>query len=93
MSSGGDLRLLLLARLPTLTSPLGIASVLVVLFIALFITEKLINVPYPPDIPLIREPKGARRFSLRTRWAYLTDCKALFHDAYHDVRNQSPSSD
>ncbi|WZH41935.1 cytochrome P450 [Fusarium acuminatum] len=83
-SSGGDLGPLLLARLPTVTSPLGIASVLVVLVIALFITEKLISVPYPPDIPLIREPKGARRFSLRTRWAYLTDCKALFHDAYHD---------
>ncbi|KAM0248340.1 hypothetical protein ACHAP5_003511 [Fusarium lateritium] len=83
-SSGEELGPLFLARLPTLTSPLAIISAVAVLFIALFITEKVINVPYPPDIPLIREPKGARRFSLRTRWAYLTDCKTLFHDAYHD---------
>ncbi|KAF4415155.1 Ent-kaurene oxidase, partial [Fusarium austroafricanum] len=54
----------LLARLPSLTSPLGVACVTVLVFIALYVIEKLLNVPYPPDIPLIREPKGARRFSL-----------------------------
>lgn len=76
----------LLARLPALTSPLGLASVAAILLIGLLITEKLLSVPYPPDIPLIREPKGARRFSLRTRWQYLTNCQPMFHEAYHDVR-------
>jgi hypothetical protein len=76
----------LLARLPALTSPLGLAAVAAVLLIGLFITEKFLSVPYPEGIPLIREPKGAKRFSLRTRWLYLTDCKSLFHEAYQDVR-------
>ncbi|KAF4986798.1 hypothetical protein FGRMN_10678 [Fusarium graminum] len=83
-SSSDELGPLLLARLPKPTSPLGIALVVIVLLIGLIITESLISVPYPPEIPLIREPKGARRFSLRTRWAYLTDCHALFHEAYHE---------
>lgn len=75
----------LLARLPTLTSPLGIASVAAILLISLFITEKLLSVPYPPSIPLIREPEGARRFSLRTRWQYLTNCQPMYYEAYHKV--------
>jgi hypothetical protein len=77
----------LLARLPALTSPLGIASVAAFLLVALFITEKLLSVPYPPGIPLIREPEGARRFSLRTRWQYLTNCQPMFYEAYHEVLN------
>ncbi|KAJ4266123.1 hypothetical protein NW762_004102 [Fusarium torreyae] len=85
MSSSGsvDVTPLLLERLPSVKSPLGILSIAVAIFIVLYVIELFINVPYPPDIPLIREPKGARRFSLRTRWAYLTDCEALFHEAYH----------
>jgi hypothetical protein len=75
----------LLARLPALTSPLGIASVAAILLVALFITEKILSVPYPPGIPLIREPEGARRFSLRTRWQYLTNCQPMFYEAYHQV--------
>ncbi|KAL7759464.1 hypothetical protein ACKLNR_009554 [Fusarium oxysporum f. sp. zingiberi] len=82
MSSSAELGLL--ARLPSLASPLGIASIVVIGVIAIYVIEKLTGVPYPPDIPLIREPKGARRFSLRTRWAYLTDCQALFYEAYHE---------
>ncbi|KAF4997932.1 hypothetical protein FDECE_11945 [Fusarium decemcellulare] len=74
----------LLDHLPSLMSPLGIASVAVVAFFVLYLVERLIHVPYPPGIPLIREPEGARRFSLRTRWAYLTDCRGLFREAYHD---------
>uniref|UniRef100_A0A0D2XPE3 Cycloheximide-inducible protein CIP70 (Cytochrome P450 family) n=1 Tax=Fusarium oxysporum (strain Fo5176) TaxID=660025 RepID=A0A0D2XPE3_FUSOF len=62
MSSSAELGLL--ARLPSLASPLGIASIVVIGVIAIYVIEKLIGVPYPPDIPLIREPKGARRFSL-----------------------------
>ncbi|RGP76465.1 ent-kaurene oxidase [Fusarium sporotrichioides] len=82
-ASGMDVGPELLARLPALTSPLGIASVAAILFIALYITEKLLSVPYPPGIPLIREPEGARRFSLRTRWQYLTNCQPMFYEAYH----------
>ncbi|EYB26844.1 hypothetical protein FG05_09195 [Fusarium graminearum] len=78
----------LLARLPTLTSPLGIASVAAILLISLFITEKLLSVPYPPSIPLIREPEGARRFSLRTRWQYLTNCQPMYYEAYHKYLKQ-----
>ncbi|KAF7559762.1 hypothetical protein G7046_g4395 [Stylonectria norvegica] len=42
------------------------------------------SVPYPPGIPLLREPKGARRFSLRTRLGYYTDCESLFREAYEN---------
>ncbi|KAM0563067.1 hypothetical protein ACHAPJ_001912 [Fusarium lateritium] len=85
MSSSGsvDVTPLLLERLPSFKSPLGILSIAVAIFFVLYIVELFINVPYPPDIPLIRESKGTRRFSLRTRWAYLTDCEALFSEAYH----------
>ncbi|KAI8654609.1 hypothetical protein NCS57_01207500 [Fusarium keratoplasticum] len=75
---------LLLDRLPSLTSPLGIVLVVLVTVFVLYSVENLIHVPYPPGIPLIREPEGTRRFSLRTRYAYLTDCQALFREAYHD---------
>ncbi|CEI41467.1 hypothetical protein FVEN_g3634 [Fusarium venenatum] len=78
----------LLARLPALTSPLGIASVAAILLIALFITEKILSVPYPPGVPLIREPEGSRRFSLRTRWQYLTNCQPMFYEAYHQYLKQ-----
>ncbi|KAF4503532.1 cycloheximide-inducible CIP70 (cytochrome P450 family) [Fusarium agapanthi] len=79
MSSNAELGLL--ARV---ASPLGIAAIVVIGVVAICVIDKLTAVPYPPDIPLIREPKGARRFSLRTRWAYLTDCQALFYEAYHE---------
>lgn len=76
---------LLLDQLPSLTSPLGIVLAGSVTILVLYLVETLIHVPFPPGIPLIREPEGARRFSLRTRYAYLTDCQALFREAYHDV--------
>ncbi|KAM5343521.1 hypothetical protein ACJ41O_012058 [Fusarium nematophilum] len=75
---------LLLEHLPSLTSPLGIALVASAGIVVLFLIERLINVPYPPGIPLIREREGARWFSLRTRFAYLTDCETLFQEAYHN---------
>ncbi|CAI6090501.1 unnamed protein product [Clonostachys chloroleuca] len=56
----------------------GVAFCAVVYLVERFI----VSVPYPDNIPLIREAPGARRFSLRTRWAYYTDCKALFKDAW-----------
>lgn len=40
------------------------------------------QVRYPPNLPRVREPAGATRFSLKTRWAYYTDCKALYKEAY-----------
>ncbi|KFY18173.1 hypothetical protein V492_00108 [Pseudogymnoascus sp. VKM F-4246] len=60
--------------------------------IVLFIAFTLVSVPvvvgyftqvcYPPNLPRVREPTGATRFSLKTRWAYYTDCKALYKEAY-----------
>jgi hypothetical protein len=41
--------------------------------------------PLPPGMALVREPPGATSFSLRTRLAYFTDCKALFREAYDEV--------
>ncbi|EXJ89682.1 hypothetical protein A1O3_02749 [Capronia epimyces CBS 606.96] len=37
---------------------------------------------YPASLPLGGEPPGARRFSLRTRWRYYTDCAGLYRQAY-----------
>jgi hypothetical protein len=48
------------------------------------------QVSYPPNLPRVREPAGATRFSLKTRWAYYTDCKALYKKAYETA---SPSYD
>ncbi|KAJ3538649.1 hypothetical protein NM208_g5815 [Fusarium decemcellulare] len=42
----------------------------------------IFGIPYPPKIPLVREPVGARRFSIRTRLAFYIDCQNLFRDAY-----------
>ncbi|OJD19719.1 hypothetical protein AJ78_00342 [Emergomyces pasteurianus Ep9510] len=36
------------------------------------------------NIPLIREASWKKRFSLKTRWAYYTDCAGLFGDAYNN---------
>ncbi|OJD24152.1 hypothetical protein ACJ73_04487 [Blastomyces percursus] len=35
-------------------------------------------------IPRIRESPGKKWFSLKTRWAYYTDCAGLFSDAYNN---------
>jgi hypothetical protein len=60
----------------------GVAFCAVVYLVERFI----VSVPYPDNIPLIREAPGAQRFSLRTRWAYYTDCKVLFKDAWDNVK-------
>ncbi|KAL6416301.1 cytochrome P450 [Ilyonectria robusta] len=49
------------------------------------IEHYILGVPYPPVVSLVREPAGARRFSIRTRLAYYTDCQNLFRDAYDNV--------
>ena len=40
---------------------------------------------YPDGVDLIREPPGARRFSVQTRLAYYTDCRALYKEAWTKV--------
>lgn len=41
-----------------------------------------LQVPIPKNVPLVREPPGKTRFSLKTRLAYLTDCESLFREAH-----------
>lgn len=53
--------------------------------ILLIANEVLFTVHLPKGVPLIREPPGATRFSLKTRLAYYTDCRALFREAYDNV--------
>lgn len=69
------------------------AIVLVVIFTAVLahlVVGCFTQVSYPPNLPRVREPAGATRFSLKTRWAYYTDCKSLYKEAYETV---SPSYD
>jgi hypothetical protein len=74
--------------LPGWSSPLGLAYAFVACIAIIIVCERFfLGVPYPKGIPLIREPEGARRFSLRTRLAYYTDCEALFREAYQNVTN------
>ncbi|EOO00787.1 putative cytochrome p450 protein [Phaeoacremonium minimum UCRPA7] len=70
--------------LPEFGSPLGIAAIAFVVIASLYIINSLISPPFPKDVPYIREPPGKRSFSLRTRWAYLTDCQPLFREAYEN---------
>lgn len=73
---------------PLMTSPLGIALTVSGSILVLYLIEHyILGVPYPPEIPLVREPVGARRFSIRTRLAFYTDCQNLFRDAYDNVRS------
>lgn len=77
---------ILLDHLPSLTSPLGIALIVSACFVLFYLTERFVlTIPYPPGVPLVGEPEGARRFSLRTRVAYYTNCEALFREAYTKV--------
>lgn len=72
--------------LPEPSSWAGI-SLLSLGFVALlYVVEKLFFVqPLPKGVPFIREPPGATRFSLKTRWAYMTDCANLHKEAYEKV--------
>ncbi|GKT72858.1 cytochrome P450 [Colletotrichum tofieldiae] len=47
-----------------------------------FISQAFYSVPYPKGVPLVGEPEGATRFSIRTYWRYYTDCRGLFREAY-----------
>ena len=76
--------------LPEFDSPLGIALIaFAAIAVLYFVNAAFLADPFPKDVPLIREPPGKRSFSLRTRWAYMTDCEALFREAYENVRVSS----
>lgn len=79
-----------LDNLPPLTSPLGLTAIALSCFVLVYLLERYLSVPYPPGMPLLREPEGAKRFSLKTRLAYYTDCAGLFHEAYNDVSSSLP---
>lgn len=76
-----------LDRLPPLASPLGFALIAVAGFVLLYLIERyVLDVPYPQGIPIVGQPAGARRLSLRTRLRYYTNCESLFREAYDNVR-------
>lgn len=75
----------------SLLTPLNLVAAVVVLCLGAFLVERFITgVAYPPSIPLVREPEGARRFSLRTRISYYTECRAVYEDAWNHVSRHSP---
>lgn len=80
-AQGGPLRALCALPWPLIVALAIVASIALVVLADRYIT----GVPLPPTIPLFREPEGARRFSLRTRLAYYTDCKALYEEAWDKV--------
>jgi hypothetical protein len=61
-------------------------STLAVILIGTII-NKLTGLRYPASLPRIREKKGTKTFSLRTRLSYYTDAKNLYRDAYEQVSN------
>lgn len=56
-------------------------------FVGLYSLNALVSVPYPKSVPLLREPPGATRFSMKTRMAYYTDCASLYREAWENVSN------
>lgn len=74
------------SHLPELGSPTGIVLLFLSISAALyFVNRVFFSIPYPPNVPFIREPEGKQGFSFRTRLAYYLDCQSLFREAYHDV--------
>lgn len=68
---------------------LSIVGLLFALGSLVYVIERfLVSTPYPSGIALIREGPDARRFSLRTRLAYYTDCKNLFQEAWDKYLSQ-----
>jgi len=53
-------------------------------FAVVYLYRRLFLIRYPADAPRVRDV-GKSRFSLRTRWAYYTDCANLLHEAYERV--------
>ncbi|KAK2009715.1 cytochrome P450 [Colletotrichum eremochloae] len=71
--------------LPAVTSISGISLLALGPVVLLYVISRAFySVPYPKGIPLLGEPDGATRFSIRTRWRYYTDCTGLFREAYEN---------
>lgn len=72
--------------LPEMGSPAGIVLLALVGCTLLYVINNVFfTVPYPPNVPFIREPEGKQGFSFRTRLAYYLDCPSLFREAYQNV--------
>lgn len=71
--------------LPRMSGSVGLAVLLLLLVVLFFVINSVTSTPHPPGVPLIREPPGATRFSLRTRLAYYTDYQNILQEAYDDV--------
>lgn len=71
--------------LPRMSGSVGLVVVLLLLLALFFVINSRTSTPNPPGVPLIREPPGATRFSLRTRLAYYTDYQNILQEAYDDV--------
>ena len=73
-------------QVSSLTSPVGIVLLLIGLFALIYILEIFFfEVPYPPNVPLVFEPEGARRFSWSTRLKYYTNYRSLLIEAHENV--------
>ncbi|TDZ46961.1 Cytochrome P450 monooxygenase tenB [Colletotrichum trifolii] len=70
--------------LPAMTSWSGMGLLALGATIILFLVDRMLRVPMPKGIPLIGEPEGATRFSVRTIARYYTDCAGLFREAYDE---------
>ncbi|KAJ4420297.1 hypothetical protein N0V85_000646 [Neurospora sp. IMI 360204] len=69
--------------LPEPSSWTGIGLLSLGFVAILYVVEKVFFAqPLPKGVPFIREPQGATHFSLKTRWAYITDCVNLHKEAY-----------
>jgi hypothetical protein len=75
-----QLILAICAKHPLLVSFAVLTSILIVY-------QRFLTKRYPANLPLIYEPAGAKRFRLRTRLAFHTDCEKLFRDAYENVQH------
>lgn len=71
--------------LSRLSGSVGLVAVLLLLIALFLVINSLTSTPHPPGVPLIREPPGATRFSLRTQLAYYTDYQNILQEAYDDV--------
>ncbi|KAF2140916.1 uncharacterized protein K452DRAFT_351633 [Aplosporella prunicola CBS 121167] len=75
-----------MAFLATLLPPLegyeNLVFISAVLVSVVIVYQTFFAIRYPANLPLIGEPAGKRRFSLRTRLRYYSDCAALYKEAY-----------
>ena len=79
--------------LPEPSSSSGIGLLALGFVAVLYVVERLFFAqPLPKDVPFFREPPGATRFSLKTRWAFHTDCANLYKEVYDKVSLETDPS-